>query len=136
MSPAVHRVYQRLSRKKDSSDAYFLRQRKRALTIPLPEEAQRQQTADQSQSAFFANLPLEIRLIIYQEVLSGQEDVVHVIKKPKKLLGLIRCKGKCAMAFNYKCRAGELLHDYYSPLSTSVGPDQGLWFLLQTCRRA
>jgi hypothetical protein len=45
--------------------------RSRALTLPLIEKSYGQTTRDQSQSAFMSKLPLEIRRIIYCEILGG-----------------------------------------------------------------
>jgi hypothetical protein len=47
------------------------RPRSRALTLPLIEPEKNQVTSDQRQSAFMTKLPLEIRRLIYSEMLGG-----------------------------------------------------------------
>lgn len=61
-------------------------QRRRSLTIPLPDEAPRgfkkQRTHDQSQSLFLSRLPLDIRLQIY-ECLLAVPGILHVMHLPQ-----------------------------------------------------
>ena len=82
-------------------------------------------SADQSQAAFFRKLPAEIRTLIYLEVMKGEGDVVHIVKKGKRKLDYVRCKGTCAMAFNFRC----------SPGIGDVG-DELLLPMLRTCQKA
>lgn len=63
--------------------------------------------------------------MIYHEVVKGEVDVVHIVKKGKKQLDYVRCKGRCAMVFNFQCMAG--MKDVGSEL---------LLFLLRTCQKA
>lgn len=81
--------------------------------------------ADQSQAAFFSKLPPEIRTMIYLEVMKGAVDVVHIMKRGKKQLDYMRCKGRCAMAFNFQCMAGK--QDIGNSLLLSM---------LQACQKA
>lgn len=128
-------MYDRLRRDvKASREGSFLAQRKRSLTLPLPLEAQ-QTTADQNQSAFFTKIPPEIRKLIYQEVFNGGTDVVHVTKKERKPLELVRCRDRCAMEYNYKCSAGEWLDVITPRLELGDDSEGGPLPLLQTCRR-
>jgi len=136
MPSAVKRLYNRLSRAKGSEDISPNGQRKRALTIPLPEGAREQKTEDHCQSAFFAKLPLEIRQLIYMELLRGEVDVVHVTKQPRKPLEFTRCASKCSMTYNYKCWAGEVPDGRQTTMKASSTLERGLFPLLQTCRRA
>lgn len=70
-----------------------LRNRKRALTLPLPQTSysrrKAQRTYDQSQSRFLSRLSCEIRLIIYEYVLAPP-GVLHVAAVSRRLRG-IRC---------------------------------------------
>lgn len=136
MPTAVNRFYKRLTREKKPGEGIFPGQRRRALTMPLPQGAQHEMTATQSQSAFFSNLPPEIRILIYAEVLNGEgECVVHVIKKPRRPLEFVKCKEKCAMEYNFRCWVGKGMD---GDLTTRAAGDfvyMGFLPLLQTCRK-
>ncbi|KAJ5152699.1 uncharacterized protein N7482_009177 [Penicillium canariense] len=70
------------------------RQRKRALTLPLPETSpgrKAQRTYDQSQSLFLDRLPFEIRHKIYEAILAPPDNrILHVAAISGRLCG-IRC---------------------------------------------
>lgn len=134
MASPLKRLFKSLKHDQATRDGSFLAQRKRSLTLPLLPGAQ-QTTADQLQSALFTVLPPEIRDMIYQEVLNGGTDVVHVTKKERKPLQLVRCREKCSMEYNYKCSAGEWLNVIRSPLEREDDSEQGVLPLLLTCRR-
>ena len=84
-----------------------------------------QAAASQSQSLFFTQLPPEVRALIYAELLRGAADVVHIVKKTKKRVDYVRCKGKCSMEYNFKCQAG-----------TEARNNGGILPLLRTCQKA
>ena len=80
------------------------RHRKRALSNPLPAlesihsmsysiRRSRQRTDEQATSPFITKLPLEIRQIIYKEVLAdgGNGSVMHILRKHGRL-GYWRCR--------------------------------------------
>lgn len=134
MSSPLKRLYKSLKLDQASRDGSLLAQRKRSLTPPLLPGAQ-QTTADQFQSTFFTMLPPEIRILIYQEVLNGGTDVIHVTKKERKPLQLVRCRDRCAMEYNYKCSAGEWLNVISPPLETGDDPEEVVLPLLMSCRR-
>ena len=128
MPSTVKRLLKRLSPASRSNDKRTMAERSCALSLPLRNDTQQQKISDQFQSALFATLPLEIRLMIYEKILEDGMNVVHVVKKPRKLLEYIRCGEKCLMEYNYKCSAEE------RPSSRSNG-GSGLPPLLQSCRR-
>lgn len=71
------------------------RNRKRALTLPLPESSsffgrKAQRTYDQLQSRFLTRLSYDIRLMIYEYVLAPDDQLLHVAAIPGRLCG-IRC---------------------------------------------
>ncbi|KAL2059364.1 hypothetical protein ABVK25_000657 [Lepraria finkii] len=84
-----------------------------------------QAAASQSQSLFFTQLPPEVRALIYAELLRGAASVVHIVKKIKKRVDYVKCKGKCSMEYNFKCQAG-----------TEDGNNGGTLLLLRTCQKA
>lgn len=130
------------------------RRRKRALTDPLPplEPSQsmtysvrrsRQRTDPQSMSSFMAKLPLELRQMIYAEVLAGGGcEVVHILRKEGRLghwrcrlqqgLELCDAKGRrCVEGWlSYKTKVWHL--DKTGRLD--IITDDGLVPLLRSCR--
>lgn len=74
--------------------AHLRHNRKRALTLPLPEQKSNslghraQQTFDQKQSPFLARLPLEIRHMIYEYILGPPDQVLHVVRKRRGISGI------------------------------------------------
>ncbi|KAF2811781.1 uncharacterized protein BDZ99DRAFT_497429 [Mytilinidion resinicola] len=128
--------------------------RKRALSIPLPEEPEteepgvpsspeelKQTTIFQEKSRLMA-LPLELREMIYKAVLGN--DVMHVIHKENKL-GHLRCKansekacpkrwhgvGPCADS----CWGVVDSSNIWMPVEEPQGSDGDVLPLLQTCRQ-
>jgi hypothetical protein len=133
------------------------RRRKRALTNPLPplESIQsmsysirrsRQRTDDQATSSFLTKLPLEIRQIIYEEVLAdgGDGSVVHILRKHGRL-GHWRCRVPVQNALELcdsegrRCVEGWLSYKakvWHADKSGRLDliTDDGLIPLLRTCR--
>ena len=112
--------------------------RQRALSLPLPTPIYNvpttvQRTHPQAQAPLFSQFPLEIRRLIYEDVLGGK--VLHILPEEKKL-------------WHYVCRA---IPDFYSQrLCSSVAGFDGQWVgwrsfgeptdggllpLLRTCRK-
>lgn len=103
---------------------------------------------DQSQSMFMSRLPLEVRTMIYEEVLCRPVGVVHITTRKDGRLGYSRCKAE-----NGRCRGLECFHgpnedlystwrtrdkDLFSTWSPSNTPDiadGGMVALLQNCRQ-
>lgn len=73
--------------------------------------------------------------MIYLEVLHSGTDVVHVTKKPRKPLEMIRCKDRCSMEYNYRCSAGEWVSIVAPPVKPRGRSEDGLLPLLQSCRK-
>jgi hypothetical protein len=92
--------------------------RLRSLTLPLIEKDGIQKTFDQSQSTFVAKLPLEIRRMIYTEVLGG-------------VTIRIRTSGGKPVAQRYRCYSC-LCRDIARPNQSELG--FGL-AMLRTCRQ-
>ena len=103
---------------------------------------------EKSQSLFMSKLPLELRIMIYEEVLCKPVDVVHItIRKDGKLV-YFRCQAE-----EGRCRGLECFHgpseDIYgtwrtrdkdlfctwSPSNMPNTAEGGLLGLLQTCRQ-
>lgn len=148
--PCVHDPKANFEKRQRSAPRPALR-RKRALTLPLPEnssgvlsEKPTQRTYDQKQSRLF-KLPLELREQIYREVLSGPP--IHIIRKQKKL-GHLRCKAirpeDCPVKYEFGGRADSRQTCW--GLTDNVGvwcgrstwhepTDGGILPLLRSCRR-
>ncbi|KAH7317921.1 hypothetical protein BKA65DRAFT_557333 [Rhexocercosporidium sp. MPI-PUGE-AT-0058] len=127
--------------------------RKRALTHPLPPmesrsmpfnlRRSRQRTHEQVQSPFLAKLPIEIREMIYEEILGGGDRrLVHILRKDRRL-GHWRCRlqdgeevcdqqdRRCVEGWlSYKSKVWHLDRNGLLDLVT----DGGLLPLLMTCR--
>jgi hypothetical protein len=131
------------------------RQRSRALTCPLPTKPDKprrlwnpfkksvcQQTFNQFQSALFAQLPGEIRQLIWTEVLGGH--LLHVARAPMRLLAIV-----CAEKFGHEletrrhgcwgCTSRRLSMGttpgfYLGPRHHHPSKPANLLPLLQTCR--
>lgn len=89
-----HNVLKRRSHK----GGQLLGTRRRALTLPLPEKGSgeapwhfQQKTIQQSGSGLCMKLPFEVRSLIFEFVVVGESNVVHVYKKSKRM-GHWRCK--------------------------------------------
>ena len=116
-------------------------QRKRALTLPIPPDADnknlfgrpRQKTYDQSQSALFSKLPGEVRTMIYKEVLCGPVPIVHIVTKRKRKLGHVRCRG--LKDHDVDESSDSYIHTVGSPRPDIRKRDGNLLPLLQSCRR-
>ena len=116
-------------------------QRKRALTLPIPPDAdnknllgrQKQKTYDQSQSTLFSKLPGEVRTMIYREVLCGPVPIVHIVTKRNRKLGHIRCRG--LKKYDIDESSDSYMHTIGSPGSDIRERDGSLLPLLQSCRR-
>lgn len=111
-------------------------------------EGARNTKMEQSQSMFMSRLPLEVRIMIYEEVLCRPVDVVHITTRKNGKLGYFRCKAE-----DGRCRGLECFHgpnddlystwrtrdkDLFSTWSPSDTPDMedgGLLALLQSCRQ-
>lgn len=116
-------------------------QRKRALTLPIPPDADRkdvfgrpkQKTYDQSQSALFSKLPGEVRAMIYREVLCGPVPIVHIVKKGRRKLGYVRCRG---LKDHHRDQSSDsTIHNIGFPRPDVKERDGSLLPLLQSCRR-
>ena len=90
--------------------------RPRALTLPLPSDKAAkprtaQKTIDQSPSPFFGKLPLEIRRLIYFEVLGGRRFHIRAHFQDRRLAHLqcivpptienLETSLNCSMSFDY-----------------------------------
>jgi hypothetical protein len=126
------------------------RTRPRALTLPLPPKScawnpfkRVAQVAEQSQSPFFAQVPFEIRSLIWNQVFGG--FLLHMVLVPKRLLAII-CGEDCETELptnRHRCWDINGPHLYLNstgmglPMSLgSVHPAKPahLLGLLQTCR--
>ena len=102
----------------------------------------------QSQSMLMSRLPLEVRIMIYEEVLCRPVGVVHITTRKDGKLVYFRCKAE-----DGRCRGLECFHDpnedlygtwrtrdkdlfsTWSPSNTSNMADGGLVGLLQSCQQ-
>ena len=133
-------------------DAIFalIKSRPRALTLPLPQDhtvgpGDTQMTLDQSSSPFFAQLPMEIRMLIYAEVFGGRR--LHLIVHPKDgRLAHVHCLLSHIRASEHICdplswRRRSFYWDPIEPMNPGTCPYLdlprcgGLLGLLKTCRR-
>lgn len=126
------------------------RKRPRALTCPLPAQSRRswnpfkqivQQTFHQTQSALFTQLPSEIRLQIWSEVLGGH--LLHVVRAPKTLLA-IPCGedfGPGLATRKHRCWESDIISIeptpgfYHGPRNPDIAKPGNLLPLLRTCRK-
>ena len=129
--------------------------RERRPSSPLPDDENSTVSAgvtntqrEQSQSMFMSRLPLEVQVMIYEEVLCRPVGVVHITTRKDGKLGYFRCKNE-----DGRCRGMECFHgpndDLYStwrtrdkdlfstwsPTDTPDMADGGLLALLQSCRQ-
>ena len=59
----------------------------------------------QWQTLFFTRLPPELRILVYHELARDAPSVVHILKKTKKKIEFVKCKGeRCQMVYNYQCQ--------------------------------
>lgn len=112
--------------------------RPRALTLPLPPPTKSKQanqppqtTADQSQSLLLSKLSLEIRRLIYEEVLGYK--VVHILSLYKRMAH-VRCNdAKNSLPYRHRCFPGPVMVTGRSV--DWVSRSGGLLGLLKTCRQ-
>lgn len=103
---------------------------------------------DQSQSMFMSKLPLEMRTMIYEEVLCRPVSVVHITTRKDGRLGYFRCKAEAGRCRGLECFHGpnedlystwrtrdKDLFSTWSPSNTPDIADGGLVALLQSCRQ-
>ncbi len=128
--------------------------RDRCTPSPLPDDGNltvskraKYTKMEQSQSFFMSRLPLEVRVMVYEEVLC-RPGVVHITTRKDNKLGYFRCRAE-----DGRCRGLECFHgpneDLYStwrtrdidlfstwsPSDTPEMTDGGLLALLQSCRQ-
>ena len=115
---------------------------------PTISEGAKVKEMEKSQSLFMSKLPLELRTMIYEEVLCKPVNVVHItIRKDGKLV-YFRCQAEGG-----RCRGLECFHDpnediygtwrtrdkdlfsTWSPSNTPNTAEGGLLGLLQSCRQ-
>ena len=128
--------------------------RKRALTLPLPDcsksdsKKNPQTTNQQEDSLLFSRFPLEIRRMIYAEVLTGDQYVIHIYRKADQRLSNHKCDHEHKDCRDINAAQFILQKDcwYYDeePYHTASGAIKstvefkhqvhGLLPLLQTCR--
>ena len=133
----AEKTAQFLKRRRDTAPAP-LPSRERTLSWPLPATkfnvlTTAKATHPQLQSILLGQVPLEIRRLIYEEVLGG--EVLHILQKPKKL-GHYVCRVRPGLCPSRACLGPTDLdglwvgwRDYYEPT------DGGLLPLLRTCRK-
>jgi hypothetical protein len=126
-------------------------QRRRALTLPsssstATESSTQNPISQQKKSPFFNKFPLEIRRLIYQEVLApSRYPTLHVANGDGRLLSR-RCAGDdpqhpswCHGCWGKTTLDGTILYDYgnmiYEPVYESVYPYPVRIQILRSCRR-
>lgn len=111
--------------------------RPRALTLRFPGTSNitPPSHSKQAQSRLFAKLPLELRELIYVEVLRGDGAPMHIVRKENNRLGHLRCKDRCYEQTD-RC-TGYMNGDTgdWGPAGDCVETHGGLLPLLRTCRR-
>ena len=145
----------RLKAPKKKVQARLPRTRKRSPSSPLPDDGNpissqepKHTKMEQSQSMFMSKLPLELRTMIYEEVLCRPVHIVHITARKDGKLGYFRCKAE-----DGRCRGLECFHgsneelystwrtrdkDLFSTWSPSNLPDiadGGLLAILQSCQQ-
>ena len=104
---------------------------------------------EQSQSMFMSKLPLELRTMIYEEVLCRPVHIVHITARKDGKLGYFHCKAEDGRCRGLECFRGpdEELYstwrtrdkDLFSTWSPSNLPDiadgGGLLAVLQSCQQ-
>lgn len=100
--------------------------RKRALTLPLPQDPQvqetKQTTSEQLQSRFFTKLPPEIRTKIYLYVLG--RDKIRILKDERSRYVQWIGQTKCLLALLRTCRC------VYVSMLHKLSPYQTIWIKL------
>lgn len=101
-----------------------------------------QRTSDQPECTLLNRLPIEIRRLIWQEVL-GQK-LLHIVRIEKRLLAIecpdyarLQRETRCKLCWGFSTRDLQLspVPGYYmSPLPESAARPTGLLSLLKTCR--
>lgn len=103
---------------------------------------------EQSRSMFMTRLPLEVRTMIYEEVLCRPVGVVHITTRKDGKLVYFRCKAEDGRCRGFECFHGNNedlystwrtrdkdLFSTWSPSNTPDRADGGLVALLQSCRQ-
>ena len=119
--------------------------RRRALTLPSSSPGARKSSTnipiyEQEQSAFFTKLPLEIRLLIYQEVLAPKDHpMLHVASGHKRLFSC-RCSntdphrpGWCHKCWGLMVKLDGTIG--LCPFGESIYPHPVRIQMLRSCRR-
>jgi len=119
--------------------------RKRALTLPLPDQRNdvlpwkpAQRTEDQSQSAFFGRLPYEIREMIYEYALAGSMHI-HIFRRTDRRLGHYKCyrehRPLQETYYDYHGKACRSSTEAWIPRRWKDDQISEVLPLLRTCRR-
>lgn len=112
--------------------------RDRALSLPLPAPKFNvpttvQKTHSQIQAILFRQMPIEVRRLIYEEVLGG--EVLHILRKRRKL-GHYVCRVEPHLCLNRACLALTDSDGVWAGWRNHSEPtDGGLLPLLRTCRK-
>lgn len=82
--------------------------RPRRLTLPLPSQNQSvlaivQRTGSQAQPTLFTKFPAEIRLLVYELILSGSGGVMHMVRPAPDCLSHVRCTKRNGRCEDYEC---------------------------------
>ena len=100
----------------------------------------RRTSLDQALSTLLSRVPIEIRMIIYRNVLCVPVPVVHIVKRKDGTLCHVRCRAADGECGTYRC------YNDYSELSRMTsnvpflhskdgGPSGNLLALLLTCKK-
>ena len=86
-----------------------LQGRRRRLTLPSSDSRAEflsvngQKTKEQSQSLLFSKFPAEIRIIIFGMALSGDGQVLHIVRPTREHFSHIRCTLPLGRCRDYQC---------------------------------
>ncbi len=111
--------------------------RERSLTLPLPAPKFNvpttvQKTHPQVQAALLSQIPLEVRRMIYEEVLGG--EVIQILRKQKKLAHYV-CRVRHAMWSDRACVGPTDRDGLWVGWTKRIALGGGLLPLLMTCRK-
>ena len=140
---------------KKKVQARLPRTRKRSPSSPLPDDGNptssqkpKHTKMEQSQSMFMSRLPLELRTMIYEEVLCRPVHIVHITARKDGKLGYFRCKAEDGRCRGLECFHGSNeklystwrtrdkdLFSTWSPSNLPDIPDGGLLAILQSCQQ-
>lgn len=134
---AQQQIERRCRRRREYAPVPLSTSRKRALTLQLPSPkgngALKQRTRDQSQSIFFARLPLDVRLMIYKDAIGGHD--IHIIRLNRRLGHVVCWQPDRKNPWKHKCLGRT--HDdgfYIEPLEGSPAPPK-IISLIKACRQ-